>query len=513
MNFWNKIKGFMPLLPAVLVIVCVGISLAGYEAPVYTAEYDPGMVTGENQNEDDKASGNNGKIAEGFGVPDVDGAGTDEDDIDAYAEDGDDGSEDNEEESTGTSVKLISAVEASGYRDGVYYGTATGFAGPIKVEVVISGGRIKNITVISNEDDPAYFNMAKAVINNIISGQTTNVDTVSGATYSSAGIINAVRSALNQAAVTATVSSDAGYSGFSDGKNAGTGTGGTGYSSAAGTSGVPYDDGIYYGSGYGFSGKVEVAVFVRENSIKAILVIAEKDDDSYFSRACMLLDDILARQSVDGVDTVSGATYSSEGLLEAVSNALAEAEASSSGTVTAEKDKDSSESVSSSGTSGGSWTGALGNAGGSGSSSGSSGNGSLSSGTWGSGTGRSGETSGNGSEGGSVYMDGTYTIIVVCEPDEEMEFDAYNLTVTVTIKDGKITEVEVDENNMAKGNLPLIEDAVYGNDESEGVISQIIRKGIPEDIDTVSGATCTSNAIIEACLLALEAAAAGSGGN
>ena len=40
----------------------------------------------------------------------------------------------------------------------------------------------------------------------------------------------------------------------------------------------------------------------------------------------------------------------------------------------------------------------------------------------------------------------------------------------------------------------------------KGVVSQIITKGMPEEIDTVSRATCSSNAIIDGCKKALEMA-------
>ena len=40
----------------------------------------------------------------------------------------------------------------------------------------------------------------------------------------------------------------------------------------------------------------------------------------------------------------------------------------------------------------------------------------------------------------------------------------------------------------------------------EGVISQIVNKGLPEEIDAVSRATCSSNAIVAGCEKALEEA-------
>ena len=86
--------------------------------------------------------------------------------------------------------------EKSAYQDGTYTGTGTGFAGPITVQVIIKGGKIAEITVLSTSDDSPYIDNAKALLKNIVAVQSTNVDTVSGATYSSVGLISAVAAIL-----------------------------------------------------------------------------------------------------------------------------------------------------------------------------------------------------------------------------------------------------------------------------------------------------------------------------
>ncbi len=87
------------------------------------------------------------------------------------------------------------------YKDGTYTGSAQGFGGDIKVKVTVSGQKISviDITEASGEDE-AYLSMAKDIINTILDKQTADVDTVSGATYSSTGIKNAVTQALEGAA-------------------------------------------------------------------------------------------------------------------------------------------------------------------------------------------------------------------------------------------------------------------------------------------------------------------------
>ncbi|MGN0240450.1 MAG: FMN-binding protein [Candidatus Weimeria sp.] len=87
------------------------------------------------------------------------------------------------------------------YRDGSYEGSGQGFGGPIKVKVTISDDRIKSIEVLSHDgEDNSYFSMASQLTEQIVKAQRTAVDTVSGATYSSKGIISAVENALSKAA-------------------------------------------------------------------------------------------------------------------------------------------------------------------------------------------------------------------------------------------------------------------------------------------------------------------------
>ena len=87
------------------------------------------------------------------------------------------------------------------YKDGTYTGSAQGFGGEIKVKVTVSGQKISAIDITeASGEDKAYLSMAKDIINTMVDQQTVDVDTVSGATYSSTGIKNAVTQALEGAA-------------------------------------------------------------------------------------------------------------------------------------------------------------------------------------------------------------------------------------------------------------------------------------------------------------------------
>lgn len=97
-----------------------------------------------------------------------------------------------------------SAVSPSGqYKDGTYQGSGSGFrGGTTTVTVVVAGGKITSVQADSSEDSPNFFNAAYTTVSGeIISSQSANVNAVSGATYSSRGIMEAVADALKTARV------------------------------------------------------------------------------------------------------------------------------------------------------------------------------------------------------------------------------------------------------------------------------------------------------------------------
>lgn len=94
-----------------------------------------------------------------------------------------------------------SSEGSSAFADGSYQGEAEGFGGPVIVEVTIENGAIESIEVVSAEfEDEAYLSMAKQVITEMVNTQSTEVDVVSGATFSSNAIINATVEAIEKAA-------------------------------------------------------------------------------------------------------------------------------------------------------------------------------------------------------------------------------------------------------------------------------------------------------------------------
>ncbi len=88
----------------------------------------------------------------------------------------------------------------SPYADGTYTGEAQGYGGTVAVELTVGNGKITDLTITSAEkEDTAYLDAASAVIYSILEQQSTDVDTVSGATFSSNGILHAAEDALRKA--------------------------------------------------------------------------------------------------------------------------------------------------------------------------------------------------------------------------------------------------------------------------------------------------------------------------
>ena len=235
----------------------------------------------------------------------------------------------------GTTQTPVASVPADGYKDGTYEGSGTGFGGTIRVRVTISGGKIAAIDILEASGETAsYFASAQGVISRMIAGNTPNVDAVSGATYSSNGIIQAVQNALSQAAadgnsqqVTPTPAATAlptPTSAPSPTKKPSKKPSPTKEPEDP-DSPKKYLDGKYTASAKGFNGDVKVIVTIKDGVIKA-LKQENTDTKQFFEKAWSVLEEqIIGTDSVDDIDAVSGATYSSNGILNAVKKALKEA--------------------------------------------------------------------------------------------------------------------------------------------------------------------------------------------
>lgn len=201
------------------------------------------------------------------------------------------------------------------YTNGTYTGSASGFKGTTTVQVKVDNGYIADISIVSTGDDPDFMSSAKSgVISEILKSQSTEVDAVTGATYSSNAIINAVADALGISGTAAAEKSSPSASlSPSPSKTE---------AAPKSSSTISYKDGTYSGTGTGFRGNTKVSVKVSGGKITDIEIISYSDDREFFERASStVINEIINSQSVN-VKAVSGATFSSNGIMEAAADAL-----------------------------------------------------------------------------------------------------------------------------------------------------------------------------------------------
>lgn len=101
-------------------------------------------------------------------------------------------------DSSGSGEEIQKESTSSKYKDGTYTGVGSGFKGDMSISLSIESGKISSIEVVDSQDDAEYLDRAKTLIGDIISSQNPEVSVVSGATYSSNGIINGVKDALRK---------------------------------------------------------------------------------------------------------------------------------------------------------------------------------------------------------------------------------------------------------------------------------------------------------------------------
>ena len=176
-------------------------------------------------------------------------------------------------------------VQESGAAGGPLTGTANGFGGPITVSVTMDGDKITAVEIVSNSETPEIAGTAlEQIPAAIVAANSPDVDVVSGATYTSNGIINAVKNALD---------------------------------SAGGGSGA------LTGTADGFIGPITVAVTMDGDTITAVEVISNSETIEIAGGALEQIPAAIVAANSPDVDVVSGATYTSNGIINAVKNALA----------------------------------------------------------------------------------------------------------------------------------------------------------------------------------------------
>lgn len=95
---------------------------------------------------------------------------------------------------------LVGCGGSDKFKDGTYKGKSDGLKGPIEVEVKVADGKLSDIVILDNKETETIFESIKEyLVPDMIKKNTSEVETVSGATTSSKAVIKAVGNALEEA--------------------------------------------------------------------------------------------------------------------------------------------------------------------------------------------------------------------------------------------------------------------------------------------------------------------------
>ncbi|MCR5291076.1 MAG: flavocytochrome c [Treponema sp.] len=95
---------------------------------------------------------------------------------------------------------FVSCSKQSGLKAGTYEATEKGNNGPVTVSVTVDTNKITDVKIVSHGETPGISDKAIAELpKRIVENQSTNLDTISGATNSSKAILGATRAALKKA--------------------------------------------------------------------------------------------------------------------------------------------------------------------------------------------------------------------------------------------------------------------------------------------------------------------------
>ena len=198
----------------------------------------------------------------------------------------------------------LAAGSAAGFTPGEYEATAQGFGGTVTVKITVDDSTVTAVQVIGEDETPAIGGAAIETFKASLVGATdAEVDGVAGATVTSTAVKEALAEAMAQARGEA----------------------------AANDAAVAFKPGTYTASAKGYNGDVTVNVTFSENAVTAIEVTDSKETAHVGDVAFEpMIEDMLAANG-SGVDSVSGATFSSAALRNAVNDAAAQAECANLG--------------------------------------------------------------------------------------------------------------------------------------------------------------------------------------
>ena len=203
-------------------------------------------------------------------------------------------------------VSVVGCASKGEYTPGTYTGEAQGFGGTVSVTITVDESSITDVTVKGDKETKEVGGAhLDELAEQIKTAQSAEIDGVSGATVTSTGVKEAAGKAIEAA-------------------KKGEATSATEHENVP----VTYTPGTYTGTAEGYNGPIEVSVEFGEDKIESIEVTDSKETAHVGTSSFDILIEDMIEANGSGVDTVSGATFSSKGLKEAVANAAEEAKAS-----------------------------------------------------------------------------------------------------------------------------------------------------------------------------------------
>ncbi len=196
-------------------------------------------------------------------------------------------------------VMLLSASMTAGaaaFTPGTYEASAQGFGGAINVAVTVDEEAITAIEITGDGETPALGGAAIEQMSAAYVSQADadGVDSVAGATITSTAVKTAVGNALAQARGEAQEVAE-----------------------------IAFTPGTYEGTAAGYNGDVVLSVTFSEDAIEAIEVVSSAETEHVGDVAYDILFPEIIEYTSTGVDAVSGATFTSRAVFNAV-NAAAE---------------------------------------------------------------------------------------------------------------------------------------------------------------------------------------------
>ena len=209
---------------------------------------------------------------------------------------------------------------AGGLETTVYTGEAQGFGGAVTAEVTVAGDKIIALTLGGDGKTPEIGGAAMTALSDQIlaAGTIDGVDAVSGATITSDAVLNAIRSAMGLEAP----AEEAGAETEAEAEET------EAEEAVEETTAVAYEGEVTVltGEADGFGGPIQAEVTVSEDGKIVGLALTGDGETPAIGGTAMeqLAEAILEAGSADGIDAVSGATITSDGVFAAVEAAMSE---------------------------------------------------------------------------------------------------------------------------------------------------------------------------------------------